>query len=39
MKALMVNKNKMGDYEIENKRASYKTLVEYFIGDIVLCNI
>lgn len=38
MKALMARKDKMGDYEIKNKRASYKTLVEYFIGDIVLCN-
>jgi hypothetical protein len=38
MKALIKNENKMNNYEIENKRASYKTLVEYFIGDIVLCN-
>ena len=38
MKALIKNENKMNNYEIENKRASYKTLVEYFIGDMVLCN-
>lgn len=38
MKALIKNENKMNSYEIENKRASYRTLVEYFIGDIVLCN-
>ena len=34
---LLIN-DRMGTYEKENKRASYKTLVEYFIGDIVLCN-
>lgn len=38
MKALIKNENKMNSYEIENKRASYKTLVEYFIGNRVLCN-
>lgn len=34
---LLINE-KMGDYEKEKKRASYKTIVERFIGDIVLCN-
>lgn len=34
---LLINE-KMGSYEVENKKASYKTLVERFIGDIVLCN-
>ena len=38
MRALIKNENKMGKYEIENKRASYRTLIDYFIGDIVLCN-
>lgn len=34
---LLINE-KMGEYEKENKKASYKTIVERFIGDIVLCN-
>lgn len=29
---------KMGDYEKEQGYASYRTIVEHFIGDIVLCN-
>ena len=37
MKALLKLDN-MGDYEKENNKASYKTLVNRFIGDIVLCN-
>lgn len=34
----LLKSEKMGDYEKEHNRASYRTLVEYFIGDIVLCN-
>lgn len=34
---LLIN-GKMGDYEKENKKASYSTIVERFIGNIVLCN-
>lgn len=37
MKKLLISEN-MGEYEKEHKRASYRTLVEYYIGDIVLCN-
>ena len=37
MKALLKLES-MGEYEKENNRASYRTLVERFIGDIVLCN-
>ena len=37
MIGLLMN-DKMGNYEKEHKKASYKTIVEYFIGDIVLCN-
>lgn len=37
-KGLMINKEKMGDYEIERGYASYRTIVEYGIRDIVLCN-
>lgn len=35
---LIKNNEKMGDYELEQGFASYKTIVNYFIGDIVLCN-
>ena len=35
---LIKNNERMGKYEIEQGRASYKTLVDYYIGDIVLCN-
>lgn len=35
---LIKNNEKMGKYEIEQGYASYKTIVNYFIGDIVLCN-
>ena len=28
----------MGEYEKEQGKASYKTIIERFIGDIVLCN-
>ena len=37
MRALL-KLDSMGEYEKENSRASYRTLVERFIGDIVLCN-
>lgn len=37
MKALL-KLNSMGEYELENGRASYKTLVNRFVGNIVLCN-
>lgn len=35
---LIKNNEKMGAYELEKGFASYKTLVNYFIGDLVLCN-
>ena len=38
MKKGLLKSDKMGDYEKEKGFASYRTLVEYFIGDIVLCN-
>ena len=39
MKKIGLLKNeKMGDYEKEQGWASYRTLVNYYIGDIVLCN-
>ena len=34
----LLKNEKMGDYEKEQGFASYRTLVNYFIGDIVLCN-
>jgi hypothetical protein len=34
----LIKNDKMGNYEKEHKKASYKTIVDYFIGDIVLCN-
>ena len=34
----LLKNERMGSYEKENNKASYRTLVEYFIGDIVLCN-
>lgn len=34
----LLMKDSMGEYEKEKGRASYKTIVEYFVGDIVLCN-
>ena len=37
MKALL-KLNSMGEYELENGRASYKTLVDRFVGNRVLCN-
>ena len=35
---LIKNNVKMGAYELEQGFASYKTIVDYFIGDLVLCN-
>lgn len=37
LKGLLKNKD-MGLYEVENKKASYRTIVERFVGDMVLCN-
>ena len=34
----LLKNDKMGDYEKEQGKASYRTIVNYFIGDIVLCN-
>lgn len=34
----LLKSERMGDYEKEQGFASYRTLVDYFIGDIVLCN-
>ena len=34
----LLKTEKMGSYEKEKGFASYRTLVNYFIGDIVLCN-
>ena len=36
-KGLLINE-KMGNYEKEKGYASYKTIVDYYVGDIVLCN-
>jgi hypothetical protein len=35
---LIKNTQRMGAYELEKGYASYKTIVDYFVGDIVLCN-
>ena len=37
LKGLLKNKD-MGAYELEHGKASYRTIVERFIGDMVLCN-
>ena len=37
MKALLKLES-MGEYELENGKASYKTLVDRFVGNRVLCN-
>ena len=37
-KLALIKSDKMGDYEKEQGRASYRTIIEYFCGDIVLCN-
>ena len=34
----LLKSEKMGNHEKERGYASYRTIVEYFIGDIVLCN-
>ena len=34
----LLKSEKMGNYEKEQGYASYKTIVDYFIGDLVLCN-
>ena len=34
----LLKNEKMGEYEKENGHASYRTIVETFIGDCVLCN-
>lgn len=34
----LLKNEKMGDYEKEKGYASYRTIIDYFIGDIVLCN-
>lgn len=34
----IITSNSLNDYEKEHQRASYKTIVERYIGDIVLCN-
>ena len=38
MKKGLLKSKRMGDYEKEKGFASYRTIVEYYIGDIVLCN-
>lgn len=35
---LIKNTQRMGKYELEKGFASYKTIVDYYIGDLVLCN-
>lgn len=35
---LIKNSERMGKYELKQGYASYKTIVDYFIGDLVLCN-
>lgn len=34
----LLKSEKMGEYERKQGYASYRTLVNYYIGDIVLCN-
>lgn len=34
----LLKNDKMGEYELSHKQASYRTLVDMFIGDILLCN-
>jgi len=38
LKTGMLKNEKMGDYELEQGYASYRTIISRFIGDIVLCN-
>lgn len=37
-KMALLKNNKMGDYEKEQGYASYRTIIDLFVGDIVLCN-
>lgn len=37
-KGLIKNTTRMGEYELEKGYASYRTIVDYYVGDIVLCN-
>ena len=37
-RAALMKSEKMGQYEREQGFASYRTIVDYFVGDIVLCN-
>ena len=34
----LLKSEKMGDYEKQQGYASYRTIINYFAGDIVLCN-
>ena len=34
----LIKNEKLGNYEKEQGFASYKTIVNYYVGDIVLCN-
>lgn len=34
----LLKNNKMGEYEKEHGHASYRTIIDLFAGDIVLCN-
>ena len=38
VKIAYVKNDRMNEYEITNERASYRTIVNDLIGDIVLCN-
>ena len=38
LKTGMLKSEKMGEYEKEQGFASYRTIIERFVGDIVLCN-
>lgn len=34
----LIKSEKMNSYELEKGYASYRTIVEYFVGDLILCN-
>lgn len=34
----MLKNDKMNEYELEHKKASYRTIVEYLVGNLLLCN-
>lgn len=38
MKKGLLKNDKMGKYELEQGFASYRTIIERFVGDIVICN-